>query len=199
MVITGQVKSGSIYTAGVQISTNGGSRWTPQKICDQENSQSRVAAIAASNPNVVYVGCNSSSWTGLIYKSTNGGAAWTAVTNGIQSVPEALAVDPQDPNIVYVGTWSELWRSANGGTSWTKCVFPTYAYGFYSVVFDSNNPKEVFVGCGKGVFYSKDRGLTWTDLSEGLLVTNVNQLYFNAATRTLYAATEGGSLWKRAL
>lgn len=197
--MTGQVKSGGIYTAGVMISTNGGSSWTAQKILDQDGSQSRVAAFAPSNIKVLYVGSNSSSWTGLIHKSANGGASWTSVTNGITAVPESIAVDPQNPDIVYVGTYYDLWRSANGGASWTKCAFPTYSYRFGGVAFNAKDPREVFVGCGKGVFYSRDRGLTWTDLSEGLLIRNVNQLSFNATTRTLYVATSGGGIWKKTM
>ena len=182
---------------GIVISTNGGSSWTPVKICSQDGSQSNVAAVAPSNANILYVGGQTASYTGLVYKSTNGGIDWTAITNGIQYVPQSIAVDPQDPNIVYVGTTYEVWRSSNGGTSWTKCTFPTSAYNFGTVVVNPEDPNQVFVGCGQGVFYSQNRGLTWTDLTPGLIVPFVSQLYFNPTTGTLYAGTEGGGLYKR--
>lgn len=197
--MTGQVGSYPTYTAGLMISKNGGASWTASRINNFTESQSRAAAIAPSNGNVIYAGCNSSSWTALIYKSVNGGASWTEVTNGIQEVPQAVAVDPQNPDIVYIGTYRDLWRSANGGASWTKCSIPGYSYQFVSVAFNKNNPKEVFAGSDRGVSYSKDRGLTWTDLSEGLLIPAVKQLYFHPGSRTLYAATNGGGLWKKKL
>lgn len=195
----GQVGSYPNYMAGLMISANGGASWTASRITTQTNSSARVAAIAPSNGNVIYAGCSSGSWTPLIYKTVNGGASWTEITNGIQDAPLSVAVDPQNPDIVYIGTWNNLWRSANGGASWTKCATPGYSYSFTTVVFNPNNPNEVFLGYGRGVASSKDRGLTWTDLSEGLLILNVKQLYFHPGSRTLYAATVGGGAWKKKL
>lgn len=182
---------------GIVFSTNGGSSWTPVKICSQDGSQSNVAAVAPSNANLLYVGGQSATYTGLVYKSVNGGVDWTSVTNGIQYVPLSIAIDPQDSNIVYVGTFWEVWRSSNGGASWTKCTFPTNAYNFDAVAVNNNNPNEVFVGSSQGVFYSQNRGLTWTDVSQGLPVPYIAQLVFNATNRTLYVGTEGGGIWKR--
>ena len=71
--------------------------------------------------------------------------------------------------------------------------------GAGSIVIDSNNPSEVFVGGGSGVFQSKDRGLTWTNISQGLLITGVAHLEFHAASRTLFAGTYGGGIWKKKL
>jgi photosystem II stability/assembly factor-like uncharacterized protein len=182
---------------GIVISTDGGSHWTQVKICDQSGSQSNVAAAAPSNANILYVGGQTESFTGLVYKSTNGGAGWTAITNGIQKVPISIAVDFQDSNTVYVGTYWEVWRSSDGGTSWIKCAFPPNTYNFQTIGVNKNNPNEVFVGYSQGVLYSQDRGLTWTDVSQGMSIPYVTQLYFNPTSRTLYAGTDGGGIWKR--
>lgn len=182
---------------GIVVSTNGGTSWNPIRISNQAGSQSTVAAIAPSNANILYVGGVDSAWKALIYRSANGGAQWTSITGGIQSQLYAMAVDPQDPNIVYIVTYSETMRSSNGGASWTKCTFPTSAWGFRAVAVNKNNPNQVFVGTSRGVYYSQDRGLTWTDISQGLIIPNVNQLYFNPTTSTLYVGTEGSGLWKR--
>jgi len=182
---------------GIVVSKNGGASWTKIRISNQNGSQSTIAAIAPSNANILYVGGVDSAWKALIYKSTNGGAQWTSITGGIQSQLLAVAVDPQDSNIVYIATYSEIMRSANGGGSWTKCAFPSNAWGFRAVVVNPEDPNQVFVGTSRGVFYSQDRGLTWTDVSAGLLVPDVNQLCFNPTTSTLYVGTEGGGLWKR--
>jgi photosystem II stability/assembly factor-like uncharacterized protein len=197
LVVAGQVALGADKCMGIVFSKDGGTTWTPVRINSLAGSSASVAAVAPSNAAILYVGGNSASYTALIYKSINGGVSWTAITNGIQMVPYSIAVDPQDPNLVYVGTYWEVWRSADGGTSWTKCVFPVYSYDFQAIVINKNNPNEVFAGSGKGVFYSQDRGLTWTDVTQGMIVPDVTQLYFDAATRTLYAGTDGGGICKR--
>jgi photosystem II stability/assembly factor-like uncharacterized protein len=77
------------------------------------------AAFAATNDNLLG-----------IYKSTDQGATWTKVTSpqlpGQASYNLALAIDPVDANIVYYGTSTNsvnnggtLWRSRDGGQSWT--------------------------------------------------------------------------------
>lgn len=198
-MITGSVKQGTTLYMGIVVSKNGGTSWTPVRVCALAGSESSVAAFAPGNANVLYVSGHDSSWDGIIYRSANGGASWTDVTGEVNSEPYALAVDLQDANIVYAGTWGGLWRSANGGAAWAKCTFPTYAYNFRAVAMNPSNPQEVFAGHDKGVFHSQDRGLTWTDLGAGLDIPSVQKLFFNPATRTLYAATEGGGLWKRTL
>ncbi|MCJ7588483.1 MAG: hypothetical protein MUQ00_11385 [Candidatus Aminicenantes bacterium] len=47
------------------------------------------------------------------------------------------------------------------------------------------------------MFQSKDRGLTWTDISDGLLDKNVTHLEFHASSRTLFAGTYGAGIWKK--
>ncbi|MCJ7586484.1 MAG: hypothetical protein MUQ00_01065 [Candidatus Aminicenantes bacterium] len=182
---------------GIVVSTNGGTNWTPIRISAVSGTESTVAAVAPGNASIFYVGGRTSSYKALVYKSTNRGADWTAITNGISNPPLAIAVDPQGSNIVFVVTNDAVWRSSNGGTSWTKCTFPVNSWGFLAVAINKNNPSQVFVGTCKGVFYSQDRGLTWTDVSQGLSVPWVTQLYFNSANSTLYVGTEGGGLWKR--
>ena len=184
---------------GIVVSTNGGTSWTQVRVCALAGSESSVAAIAPGDARVLCVGGHNSSWNGIVYRSTNGGAAWTDITGTIDDVPTAIAVDPQNADIVYVATYGKVWRSANGGASWTQCSIAGYSYDFTSILVNKANPNEVFLGYGKGVLASTDRGLTWTEMSEGLDIPSVSQLFLNPATRTIYAGTEGGGLWKRTL
>jgi hypothetical protein len=52
-------------------------------------------------------------------------------------------------------------------------------------------------GWYSGVFQSKDQGLTWTDISAGLLTKDILHLEFHAASRTLFAGTSGAGIWKK--
>ena len=63
-----------------------------------------------------------------VYKSTNGGERWTAMTSGLPSDPQyvsvlrdAMACDPHEPAGVYVGTtMGEVWHSTDAGERWAK-------------------------------------------------------------------------------
>ena len=72
-------------------------------IAGSQRHSGRVIAIAVhpTNPDIVYVGAAQ----GGLYRSTNGGASWTALMDGAQSLAiGAIAIAPSNPEIVYVGT-----------------------------------------------------------------------------------------------
>ena len=197
ILILGQVKSGGQLCLGVIVSKNGGATWTEVRIRNEGGSQSTSAAVDPRNSKVVYVGGRTAAYKAALYKSANGGASWTEISNGIDdSDVQCLAVDPGDSNVLYCGgNWS-AWRSADGGASWSRCALPL-SNSADAVVINTLNPNEVFVGNYDGVYYSQDRGLTWTDIGEGLMVPSITQLYLDPASRTLYAGTGGSGIWKR--
>ena len=183
---------------GVMLSTNAGTSWTSSRISAPAGSEATVAAFAPGDSKILYVGGRSSSYSALAFRSENGGAAWTDVTGGFKSPPNAVAVDPQDPDIAYFACNDGLWRTANGGSSWTKCAIQN-DWGMQAVSINPNNPQQVFAGNSYGAYCSQNRGLTWADISAGLTVPYVTGLLFNPSNKTLYAATSGGGLWKRAM
>ncbi len=70
----------------------GASRWSGRVIS---------IAVHPGNPDIVYVGAAQ----GGLYRSTNGGASWTALMDGAQSLAiGAIAISPSNPETVYVGT-----------------------------------------------------------------------------------------------
>lgn len=84
------------------------------------------SAFAPSDANVAYVTYATFSGNS-VYRSSNGGATWTAVSgtgaNVLPQVPAtAVAVDPSDPNRVYVGTDIGVYTSLDGGANWYKEV-----------------------------------------------------------------------------
>ena len=80
-------------------------------------------AIDPQTPDTVYVGTNYG-----MYKSTNGGATWSAINNGLtaDSQIRSLAIDPQTPSTIYAGgvtfeflkPLGEVYKSTNGGADW---------------------------------------------------------------------------------
>jgi len=65
----------------------------------------------------------------------------------------AIAIDPTDPNTAYVGTaQGGLYRTTNGGASWTPLLDNALALAVGSVKIDPRDRTKVLVGTGEGNF-----------------------------------------------
>lgn len=190
----GDVAVGLKYM-GLHVSKNGGASWTSLKIRNDDDSVATAAAVDPKNGNILYVTGQTAADIPVCYKSTNGGASWAALAVPTQAHPLTIVVDPVNTNIVYVGTWDGVFRSGNGGASWAKTGD---FWDAEAIAINKNNPKEIFGGDPSGIWYSQDRGLTWSRFSDGLTVYNTQWLEIDAASRTLYAGTWFGGIWKRA-
>lgn len=58
---------------------------------------------------------------GGVFRTTNGGADWTAINTGLPSKAlSALAIDPITPDTIYMVTnFNGVYKSINGGTNWS--------------------------------------------------------------------------------
>lgn len=140
----------------------------------------------------------------------------------------AIDAVPGDPSLVYVGAATGgLWRSHNGGLTWTP-VFddqPVQAIG--AVAIDPGNRDTVWVGTGegnprnsasvgKGMFRSRDGGTTWTHLGlegserihrialdprdgEVACVAAMGPTWGTGAERGVFKTTDGGKGWRKVL
>ncbi len=101
---------------GFFVSTDGGVSWTASNTGLPHTNVARVAQ-SRSKPDVMYLTLyrgSTAPWRGGVYKSEDGGKSWTARNNGLQQLLGAdasltsnykeLAVDPNDPNLVYLGS-----------------------------------------------------------------------------------------------
>jgi photosystem II stability/assembly factor-like uncharacterized protein len=154
---------------GVFRTTDGGATWTRTLFTD-ENAGCSELVMNPQNPQVLYAGMwtleihtwgrNSGGPGSGLFKSTDGGATWTRLRgNGLptQDVGKVeVAIAPSMPNRVYVlmETGNEdtedgqLWRSENGGESWTMVSKDLNAMGrahYYSrMVVSPDNPDEAY-------------------------------------------------------
>jgi len=129
-----------------------------------------------SNSNILYVG----SAGGGVWKTTNGGVSFEPIFDDHPQSIGSIAVDPIDPNQVWVGTgeiWTRnsvsvgdgLYKSENGGKDWKKIGFDQ-SERIASIQINPNNNKEIYVGVlgalwgdneERGVFKTTDGGATW--------------------------------------
>jgi photosystem II stability/assembly factor-like uncharacterized protein len=132
------------------------------------------------------------------------GALW-AVSNTWTSIgphggyARALAIDPQTPDTVYVGTTAGVFKTTNGGANWSAAN-SGLPRGYFprSIAIDPQRPNIVYVGgaCGTygacGMFKSTDRGANWSPINSGLesTVIVVESLAVDPQNSdTLYAGT----------
>ena len=128
--------------AGTVRSTDGGETWwdlPPGRQCLGEEvtrAGSWALAIASEDRQVLYEGTGYNSLTDQagLYKTTDGGKTWLAINDGLPGragpCPSflsttiehiyALAVDPADSQIVYAATSEGLYKTTDGGESWSK-------------------------------------------------------------------------------
>jgi photosystem II stability/assembly factor-like uncharacterized protein len=184
-------------SGGVWKTTNRGHSWTP--VFEHERTVSVGAiALAGSDPNIVWVGTGeansvrSSSWGDGVYRSDDGGKTWKHLgLEGSRHIGR-IVVHPTDPRIVYVAALGSLfgpnperglYKSTDGGTTWTKVLSASDYTGAVDVAMDPRDPNVLyaalfqrerrnwsFIGGGpeSGLFRSGDAGATWQKLSNGL-------------------------------
>src|SRR5262245_18813806 len=107
---------GFALTALVLALSNGvafGERWNPINT-GLPSAEVGVSALAIDpvKPSTVYA----RSFTGAIFKSTDGGQSWTPISNTAGAT--ALVIDPMNTSTIYVGTGRGIRKSTDGGKSW---------------------------------------------------------------------------------
>ena len=187
-------------SGGIYKTTDGGVHWSP--IFDGQPVQSIGSlAIAKSDPNVVWAGTGEASIRSHIsvgqgvYKSTDAGTTWQLM--GLEQtgrIPRTI-IHPTNPDIVLVcalghgyGPQSErgIYRTADGGATWTKVLFVDQNTGCSDLAMDPTNPRILFAGMwqleihtwgrtsggpGGGLFMSRDGGISWARLTGNGLPT----------------------------
>ncbi|MCK6489255.1 MAG: hypothetical protein L6R48_13170, partial [Planctomycetes bacterium] len=133
-----------------------------------------------------------------------------------RSHARSLAQHPTDPNILYLGMDGDpepakklpgggIFRSADGGKSWTRC--PTQPGGlrlYYGLVVDPTNPKRIwFSSCGNGggAWRSDDEGATWTHAFKNESWTFNLEVAKDGTVlvggKDLWRSTDQGASWKK--
>ncbi len=233
----GNPRNSVSFGDGLYKSVDGGLTW---KHCGLRNTErfSRIV-VDPRNPEIVFAAALGHEWgpnaeRGL-FRSTDGGSIWKSIlfvndTTGASDV----AVDPGDPKIVYCGMYdflrqpwhfrsggagSGLYRSADGGETWTKLTDPKLANGLPSqgligrsgVSICRQNPKVVYAMIESQepgeLWRSDDRGRHWMMVSDNPRINNrpfyysdvradpvdPNRVY--AIAGSLSVSTDGGRTW----
>ena len=184
-------------SGGLFKTLNGGVTWKP--LFERQGTISiGDIALAPSNPDVIWVGTgesnvrNSVSFGDGVYKSTDGGANWQHMGLRNTERVSAIAIHPQNPDIVYVGALGHafgpnedrgVFMTTDGGKTWTKTLYIDKEHGVSDLDIDLTNPNILYAGMWSferkpwthrsgsengGVFKSIDGGRTWKKITNGL-------------------------------
>ena len=129
----------------------------------QGGDQANIYSLdqCAGSPNTVICGTE----PGEVYKSTDGGQNWTCISMGLDfsSGVSAVEVSPTNPLLFFAGGNNGVYRSLNGGSTWTN-VLPNSGFGVNEILIVPGNENIVLVASDKGLHRSTDGGTTWTQL-----------------------------------
>lgn len=216
-----------VNNGGVWKTTDFGRTWNPI-FDDQSTGSIGDVAVAPSDPNILYAG----SGEGLqrpdlsvgngMYRSNDAGKTWKWL--GLKEVQQigGLAVHPTDPNIVFVAALGHpygpneergVYRSSDGGKTWSKSLYIDENTGAIQVSFDPNDPNTLYAdmwagrqgpwengawnGENSGLFKSTDGGKSWKKLTNGLPTTaqGLGRIGFCIApsnSKRIYATVDAG-------
>jgi len=191
-------------------STDAGANWTLLSTDLPPGSYPGGIAIDPRDSNAMYLAT-----LGGAFKSSDGGASWTATKSGLRAIPViSLAMEQGNPRTVYAGTDDGLFKSTGAGSVWKavwsgiKLDYP--ADSIAALAVDPQNPTNVFaatsgVECGYGaggVFRSTDGSANWTDTGivscmYGLALDpqNPSTVYAATAYSGILKSTDGAQNW----
>ena len=199
---------------GLYRSTNGGSNWSLMSSTPNIMGWSSTGggsggqawydlSIACDplNENTVYVG-------GInIWKSTNGGANWSIVGHwyGAGSIPFVHA-DHHHASFrpgtsqLYVGTDGGVYKTANGGSSWSHLNDGMNITQYYKISQSTSDTTVILAGAQDNGSHLRSSS-TWSRVTEGdgmdngVDVTNDNIMYTSMYYGDFYKSTNGGGFF----
>lgn len=181
--IRGNVSHGE----GIWKSVDAGATWTHVGL-DDSRHVSRLR-IHPRDPDLVYAAAMGHLYGPNeergVFRSSDGGTTWERVLFVSEDAGCVdLAMDPTNPRILYASFWnvrrapwrldsggpgSGLWKSVDGGDSWTEITgnpgLPDGVWGISGITVSPSNPQNLYAIVENeegGVFRSRDGGDTWS-------------------------------------
>jgi photosystem II stability/assembly factor-like uncharacterized protein len=199
---------------GIFKSTDGGLTWTPMGLEKTEHIGRIV--VHPTNPDIVYVAALGAAWRSNpergLYRTKDGGKTWQLVKFVSDKAGFVdVAMHPANPNVLFATSWerrrspyslfsggpgSALWKSTDGGDTWTEVTgggFPAGIKGRMSLDINRANPDVLYMMVEasaartlaelvperspklNGLWKSTDGGKTWAQMNN----INVRPFYYS--------------------
>lgn len=215
--LNGNMNIGQIYKMGLSAST-------PSRIVTghQDNGSQLLSNIGWNNilggdGMDCFIDWNNnntivaSSQNGAFNRSTNGGASWVGITNGLSGTAAWVAPivqDPTNPNVFYCG-YQQVYKSVNQGTTWQQ--LGNIGTTLDEIKASPSHTNVIYASSSGGVWRSNTGGLAWSNITSGIptgtaQVTdfafdnlNPNNIYVTfsgySSGNKVYFSNNGGATW----
>ncbi len=180
-------------SGGVWKSENGGSAWV-SIFDDSPTVNIGAVTIDQRNPSTIWVGTGEGNPRNSInlglgmFKSTDAGKTWKRAGLENSRTIHRIIVDPTNSDVVFAGVMGDpftpgkergLYKTIDGGKSWSLILFTNDQSGVADLVMDPFNPNKLFAtlfehhrtpysftsgGPGSGLFMTLDGGKNWRKL-----------------------------------
>ena len=212
-VLYATLTSSSYNTRGVYKTTNGGTSWDSVAIPRDaltnathlagQGWYNNVLAVDPTNPAVVYAGGVN------LYKSTNSGGSWTMISNWYSGAGYPYVHADQHELVfsgatLYIGNDGGVFKTTNGGTSYTEMNTDFVTTQFYSGAVHPT--AETFLGGTQdngtlrsgvvptwSVVFGGDGGDTWVDFN------NPSIMWTEYVRLNIQKSTNGGNSWTKTM
>ncbi len=159
-------------------------------------------AVAPSNHDILYCGAATG---GGVFKSTDHGLSWNLVTRDEPITDAAdIKIHPQNPDTVYICNGSDIYKTLDGGLTWTlNFTAPGKVEQFY---IHRTQPNIVFAATASGLFQTINDGASWTNIFNKKCwdieahATNPNVIFLSTNNATakraeIFKSTDNGASW----
>jgi hypothetical protein len=231
---------------GLWKTTNGGASWAcVSDISPWKYPAVDCIAIDPSNHNTLYVGTGDfdgffAGYNQGIMKSTDGGASWTNLAANVVGIYNLavshIVIDPTNDQIITCTTGrgsyggpsegtGNVYRSTNGGVSWTSAGLPATDWCALDVSAPGTNNVRTYWALGSStvvggtptgnafIYKSTNQGATWTQVDSSIFGTqtqwslacskvSANTIYFlptlpipSTGMNAVMKTTDGGASW----
>ncbi len=200
-----KIRSNVSIGRGIYRSGDAGKTWTFVGLRDA--GQIATVRIHPTDPNIVYVAALGNPFVPNeergVFRTSDGGKTWKNVLHISDQVGAAdLELEPGNPDVLFACMWhgqrkpwtiisgstdGGIFKSTNGGDSWTKLAggLPNQLFGRSNVAISASKPNRIYALIeakpGSGLYRSEDSGATWSLINQSKSLT----------TRPFYYSTLG--------
>lgn len=191
--------------------SNSGPVLYPTNVSGQINGIGRCTQIKFDpvSPTRLYA----TSASGGLWVSNNNGDSWTGM--GTDFFPNtqcaSVCIDYTNTNILYLGTGDPnyysnglgVYKSTNGGVSWTPSNSGINTGLIIEIIMDPNNHLNLLAATDNGIFKSTNAGASWTSVKNGgdfkamVLKPNSADTLYAVTSNEVWRSLNFGATWQQ--
>ena len=181
---------------GVWKTEDYGTTWHPLTDGYIETGSIGSIRVAASNPDIIYVGTGSDGIRSNVitgrgaYRSDDAGRTWTRIGLVEMGQIGAIEIHPENPDVAFAAALGNAWaktsergvyRTRDGGRSWEQVLFTSDSVGAIDLELNPSNPDELYAAMWRG------QRQPWTIISG---------MEASAGEDGIWKSTDGGDTWR---